>query len=191
MDGAISIIVVADRAIEKVIAENAVESFHLGSGSFRRLRGDAHPIGNFGRAGPDESAIRFHHACVTRLNRTKLRVVADVRNRAARAIEQINQEFIGFGFSNDAVNHNLGHSFFSPQLFVASPVSVAPQNEVRIHEHTIVFWKRLKNMDACGTDTRRGSLSSCYAHKMRLLCKHPSTKMRNIVQKLLIPEPSP
>src|SRR5689334_16549130 len=125
MDGAIPIIVVADCAIEKVIAENAIESFYLGSGGLRRLRRDAHSIGDFGRAGSDKSTVCFHHACITRLNRTKLRVITNMRNRAARAVEQVNQGLIGFGFSNDAVNHNLGHSFSLHSC------SVAPQNEVR------------------------------------------------------------
>ena len=111
MDSAIAIVVVAHRAIEKVIAEDAIESFHLGSGSLLRLRGDVHSIGNLGRACPDQAAVCLYHAGVTRLNRAELRVVANMRNRDVRAVEQINQELIGFGFSNDAVNRNLGHSF--------------------------------------------------------------------------------
>ena len=112
MDGAISIIVVADRAIEKVIAENAIESFHLGSGSLRRPRRDGHPISNFGRAGPGESAVCFHHACVTRLNWAELWVIADVRNRSSCALDQIDEKFVGLRFSNNAVKIDFHHDVF-------------------------------------------------------------------------------
>jgi hypothetical protein len=65
MDSAIAIVVVAHRAIEKVIAEDAIESFHLGSGSLLRLRGDVHSIGNLGRAGrirrPSASTMQVSH----------------------------------------------------------------------------------------------------------------------------------
>jgi hypothetical protein len=38
-------------------------------------------------------------------------VVADLGDGAAGTVEQINQEFVGLGFSDDAVNRNLDHSF--------------------------------------------------------------------------------
>ena len=45
------------------------------------------------------------------LNRTELRVVADVRNRPPSTIDQIDEEFVGLAFLYDAVNRNLDHSF--------------------------------------------------------------------------------
>jgi hypothetical protein len=124
MDGAIAIVVIADRAIKKVITEDAIKGFHLGGRGLCRFCGDCHSIGNSDRAGTDKAAVRFHHACVTRLNRAELRVVADLGDRAASTVEQINQELVGLGLLNDAINLNIDHSFSSIQL-VPSPFLVA------------------------------------------------------------------
>jgi hypothetical protein len=109
MDGAITIVIVTDRAIKKVVAEDAIERFHLGGRCLRRLCGNSHSIGDFGRAGPHQSAFDFNHAGVTGLNRTELRVVADVGNRPANAVDQIYEKFVDLGFMLDTVNRNLDH----------------------------------------------------------------------------------
>jgi len=69
MDDAVAVVVVADRAVQHVIAQNAIECFHLGRLCLRRLREDRHSIGDWGCTGSNQSAIHFHHARVTRLNR--------------------------------------------------------------------------------------------------------------------------
>jgi hypothetical protein len=38
-------------------------------------------------------------------------VVADLGDYTASTVEQINEEFVALSFSNDAVDHNLDHSF--------------------------------------------------------------------------------
>ena len=80
MDSTLSVDAVTDRAVEHVIAEPAVERLRQGCHRLRRLGGDLHPIGDCTCAGPDQAAVHFHHARVARLNRTELRVVADVRD---------------------------------------------------------------------------------------------------------------
>jgi polyisoprenoid-binding protein YceI len=49
-------------------------------------------------------AVRFHHACVTRLNRPKLRVVANMRNRSASTVDEIDEKLVNLNFLRDAVN---------------------------------------------------------------------------------------
>ena len=49
-------------------------------------------------------AVHFDHACVACLNRTQLRVVADVRNRTASTVEQIDKELVGLGSMHNSVN---------------------------------------------------------------------------------------
>jgi hypothetical protein len=111
---AIAIIVVADSAVEKMIAEDAIERSYLGGRRLCGLGGDLHSIGDRGRAGSDQAAVHFDHACVTRLNRAELRVVADMRDRPAYTVDHIDEKLVGSGFLNAAVNRNIDHSFLLP-----------------------------------------------------------------------------
>ncbi len=45
-------------------------------------------------------------------NRTELRVVADVGDRPASPVDQIDEKLAGLGFLHNPVNRNLEHSFF-------------------------------------------------------------------------------
>jgi hypothetical protein len=93
VNGAVSIVVVAHGAIKNVIAENAVKGFPLcRAGSFR-LRQNLHSRGYAGRARSHQSAIDLYHAGIARLDRSKLRVIADLRNLCARSIDHIDQAF--------------------------------------------------------------------------------------------------
>ena len=112
MDRAIAIVVVANRAVEHVVAENSIECLHLRGRRRRRLGGDAHSIGDPRRAGSDQAAVHFNHAGVARLNRAELRVVADLGNRSASTVDQIDENLIELGFLSDAINLNIDHSFF-------------------------------------------------------------------------------
>ena len=60
---------------------------------------------------PNGAAIRFNHACVARLNRAWLKVLADLGDRPAGTVDQIDEKFVGLSFSNDAVKRNLNHRF--------------------------------------------------------------------------------
>ena len=74
--------------------------------------GRSDSIGDWGCAGSNESAVRFHHACVTRLNRAELWVIADMRNRSASTVDQIDEKLVSFRFLNGAVDRNLHDSCF-------------------------------------------------------------------------------
>ena len=63
-------------------------------------------IGDWGCAGSNQSAVHFHHACVIRLNRAELWVIADMRNRSASTVNEINEKFVRLGFERGAVNIN-------------------------------------------------------------------------------------
>jgi hypothetical protein len=99
-------------AVQHVIAEDTIKSFHLGGRYFRRLGGDRHSIGDWGCASSNHATIHFHHACVTRLNRPELWVIADMRNRSASTVDQINERLVSFRFLNGAVDRNLHNSWF-------------------------------------------------------------------------------
>jgi hypothetical protein len=83
--------------------------------------------------------IRFNHACVAGLNRIWLSVVADLGNRPAGTVDQIDEKFVGLSFSNDAVNLNLDHSFF---LCSSRSKSVPGRDQFGYRD-------RLNTFDAC------------------------------------------
>jgi hypothetical protein len=87
MNGAVSIVVIADRAVEHVIAQNAVKGLHLGRRSPGGLGGDRHPVGGFGCASADELFAGFNHAGVTRLNRAELGMIANGRKKGAGPVD--------------------------------------------------------------------------------------------------------
>ena len=127
MNGAISIVVIADRAIEKMITENAIKGFCLRCRSLCRFCGNGHSISDFGCARPNQSAILFH-TCVTRLNRVELWVIADVGNRSACAVNQIDEKFVELCFLNDAVNIDFHQEVVLHATFRYKLSSRRPQN---------------------------------------------------------------
>jgi hypothetical protein len=46
----------------------------------------------------DQSAVHFHHACGTRLNRAEFWLIADMRDRSASAVDQIDEKLVSFRF---------------------------------------------------------------------------------------------
>ncbi len=102
-----------------------------------------HSIGDSGRAGTNQPAVFFNHACVTRLNRAELRVVADVGNGVACALDKIDQKLVGLGFLNGAVDSNLDHSFFLHTTSSASSAIVARGSELNSSP------AQLNTIDAC------------------------------------------
>ena len=95
MNRTVSVVVVADRAVEFVIPQNAVE--RLGTGRVRasRSRGNSHPAGHHRRAGALQFAIDLHDAGVARLNGPELRMIADLRQCEARAVDRVNKPLSG------------------------------------------------------------------------------------------------
>ena len=104
MDCAVTVVVVADRAVEHVIAENPVERFPLSGDRPCGSRGNVHPGRDVGGAGPDQFAVHLHHARVAGLNRAKLRVIANLGNFRAGAVDEVNETFIGLRLSGRTIN---------------------------------------------------------------------------------------
>jgi hypothetical protein len=69
VDDAVAIVIVADRAVQHVIAQDAIKRFHLGRLCLRCLRGDFHSVGDCNRAGANQAAVLFNHAGIASLNR--------------------------------------------------------------------------------------------------------------------------
>jgi len=111
MDCAVAIVVVANRAVEHVVAQNPIKCLYQRSRRLRRLGGDLHPIGDCGCAGPGQAAVHFHHGRVARLNSTELRVIADVGDRHATTVDQIDENLVGLSISNDTIDGNINHGF--------------------------------------------------------------------------------
>jgi hypothetical protein len=53
--------------------------------------------------------IDLDHAGIACLDWSKLRVITDLRNLDARAIDDVNQPFTGLGFLDDTVNRDIDH----------------------------------------------------------------------------------
>jgi hypothetical protein len=104
MDRAVSITVVADSAIQKMIAKNAIECFALRLRSRRRIRFDAHSRRNSGRTRPGELAIDLDHASVAGLYWTKLRVITNLRQLRATSIDDVNESLIRICVLDGTIN---------------------------------------------------------------------------------------
>ena len=68
---AVAVVVVADRAIEQVVAEDAVERLALRLLRPRRLGRHLHAVRSRRRAGPHQLAVHLHHAGVAGLDRSQ------------------------------------------------------------------------------------------------------------------------
>jgi hypothetical protein len=84
---AVSVIVVADRAVKHMVLEQTVEGFPLRSVSPGGLGLNLHADGNLGGAGSPKFAVYFYQTGIARLDRAQLRVVANLRNLLARSID--------------------------------------------------------------------------------------------------------
>jgi hypothetical protein len=93
VNGAVSVVVVAYSAVEHVIAENTVEGLSLGRRGLLRFCEYFHSWRRGGRARSRELPVDLYHAGIARLDRSKLRVIADLRNLYARSIDDIDQAF--------------------------------------------------------------------------------------------------
>src|SRR5579863_4083693 len=93
VDGAIAVVVVADRAVKQMIAKDAIEGFTARCLCFRRPGFDMGAVNGIGSAGSHEFAVHLDHAGIAGLDGTKLGMIADLRNQDSAAVDDIDQEF--------------------------------------------------------------------------------------------------
>src|SRR5882672_11164984 len=90
----IPVVIVADGAVKHVVAQNTVEGFPLSGDRSCGSRGNVHSGCDVGGAGPDQLAVHLHHARVAGLNRTELRMVANLGNFRTDTIDELNERLI-------------------------------------------------------------------------------------------------
>ena len=91
VDGAVAVVVVAHRAVELVVAEDAVEGCALRVLGCRGRGRHQHVARHLRSARPHQRAVDLHHARVAGLYGAELRVIADLRNLDATAVEQVDE----------------------------------------------------------------------------------------------------
>ena len=97
--GAVAVVVVADGAVEQVIAEDAIEGLALGGVGALRFGEDSHAFGGGGSAGANQLAVGLDHAGIAGLDRAELMVVTDLGKGSTRpgerSIDGVDQDFAG------------------------------------------------------------------------------------------------
>ena len=89
--GAVAVVVVADRAVEQMVAEDAIEGFALRRVRARRRCDDVHALRGHGAAGSHQLAVDLDHAGIAGLDRSELGVIADLRYFDSAAVDQVDQ----------------------------------------------------------------------------------------------------
>lgn len=102
--GAVFVVVIADRAIEHVISQDAIEGFALGHIDELGFCHHQHPEGNRSSAGTRQGSVHLDHAGIAGLNGPELRVITDLWNDSVNSVEDIDQALANHGRLNDAVN---------------------------------------------------------------------------------------
>src|ERR1700734_1761647 len=113
VDGAIAIVVVADRAVQHVILKNPVEGLALRDVHRLACCLDLHASRNLCRTGPRQLAVDLDDAGIAALDRAHLLQVADMRYGLLRAcgrstVEQVDQQFAGMARNLDPIDGQLG-----------------------------------------------------------------------------------
>ena len=106
---AVAVVVIADGAVEHVIAQNPVECLYLRRSSFGGIGRDLHSCGGACRAGAHKLAIDFDHTGITGLNGPELRVIADVRQLLAGAADHIDQQLTILRGARLMINDEFNH----------------------------------------------------------------------------------
>ena len=104
MHRAVTVVVIADRAVEQMIAEDPVKGFALRSVRARRGRDHIHAVLNEGATGSYQLAVHLHHAGVACLDRSQLGVVTNLRNLNTAAINRVDQALSGLNHLRLAVD---------------------------------------------------------------------------------------
>ena len=113
VNGAVAVVVVAHRAVEDVIAEDAVERLDLRAVRGGRDGAHDHAVGDGRRARPDEPAVDLDHAGVAGLDRAELRVVTDVRKLGPDADNGVDETLIRPRLADDSIDCQSHHEQYS------------------------------------------------------------------------------
>ena len=114
VDGAIAVVVVTNRAVEHVVAQDAMEAFLLrpyGTLCFGR---DNHSVRDARSARSNQLTVDLNQASVAGLDRTELSVITNLRQLNVLAIDSLNQVFSAIRFISVAVNSHSDHSLCLP-----------------------------------------------------------------------------
>jgi hypothetical protein len=136
MNRAVTVVVITNRAVEQMIAEDTVKSLSLRLIGCRGIRDDTHSGCNGSSARPDKTAVNFYHAGVARLDRAKLRVITNLRHFAAATVDDINEMLIRLCFLDQTINRDSEHSY-SP----SRQISPTDQRLARIYFGAGVYGK--------------------------------------------------
>ena len=98
VNGAVTVVVVAYRAVQHVIGQQAIERFTLRGVSLWRIRSHAHALLDVHGASTGELSLHFDHAGVARLERAKLRMVTDGRQLHASSLNHVDQTLVSLSF---------------------------------------------------------------------------------------------
>ncbi len=113
VDGAVLVVVVADRTVEHVVLEDAVEGLALGHVGEIAGGDDVHAGSNLGSAGARQLAIHLDHAGIATFYRAHLREVADLWERfllpaLAGVVDDVDEQVAGACGDDETIQGNLG-----------------------------------------------------------------------------------
>jgi hypothetical protein len=106
VDGAVAVVIVADRAVEQMISEDAIEGITLRCLRPRWPGFDMGAIDSIGSAGSHKLAVHLNHAGIASLDWTKLRMIADLRNHDSATVEGVDQSLSGLDLLRLSVHDN-------------------------------------------------------------------------------------
>ena len=104
VDRAVAVVIVADGAVQHVIAENPVKGFPLCSHRAAGFCGDLHIGLDLGCARSHQRSIDLNHTRIAGLNRAKLWVITHLRDFGPRAVKKIHEAFFGLCLDGRTVN---------------------------------------------------------------------------------------
>jgi len=129
VDGAVPVVVVADRAVEEMVAEDTVERRALRALRGRRPRRHHHPVAGLCSARPHQLAPDLHQAGVTGLDGPEARVVAHVRNADAAPVEEVDEALMRRCFVDVFVDGHTDHRRSGPLVSLMAVPQPAPSLE--------------------------------------------------------------
>jgi hypothetical protein len=105
----IAVAVVADRAVEQVIAEDAIEGFALRGISPQRGRGNCHAIYELRSAGTDKLPVDLDHAGIACLNGAKPVVVTHLGKDGPDPVDQFDHPLSRYKLLRSAIDDYARH----------------------------------------------------------------------------------